>query len=276
MRFMKLLKSKIDSIAIGKFDGFHLAHQELFKRLSKNGAILIIDRGGKDYLLPREFANRFTRFPIFKYELYKIIEMNGEEFVNKLQTDFPNLQKLIVGYDFSFGKGRKCTVLDLKNISNLKLDIIDEVKIDNTSVHSGKIKDEIINGNIESANLLLGRKFSIIGKHINGQGIGRKELVPTINIESSKFLYPKKGVYLTEAIFNNKKHNSLSFIGIRDSTDGKFAFETYILDEILAFKNFGEIEVKFTKYLRENISFKTLKDLKYQIFEDIKIAKSYL
>ena len=276
MRFMKLSKTEISSIAIGKFDSLHLGHQKLFHKLSKNGGILIIDVEKKFRVLPKKYLSNFTNFPIFQYKLSEIRNLNGKEFIQKLKTDFPNLTEIIIGYDFQFGKERKCRISDLKEFSDFKITVVDEVKIENISVHSGEITKKLQNGEIELANKLLGREFSIIGKHIRGQGIGKKNLFPTLNIEYSDFITPKFGVYFTKTILENKKYDAISFLGIRETTDNRFSLETYIFDKGIEDKDFGSIEIIFKKFIRKNRSFENLADLKTQISKDIQIAKSYL
>jgi len=273
---MRLSKTKVDSIAIGKFDSLHLGHQKLFDKLSENGGILIIDIEKKFRILPKKYLLNFTNFPIFQYKLSEIKNLNGKKFIQKLKTDFPNLQEIIIGYDFQFGKERKCRISDLQKFSDFKITVVDEVKIENISVHSDEIIKRLQNSEIEFANKLLGREFSIIGKHIRGQGIGQKNLFPTLNIEYSDFIVPKFGVYFTQTILENKKYDSISFLGIRETTDNRFSLETYILDKNLEDRDFGNIEIIFKKFIRENRSFKNLADLKIQINKDIQIVKSYL
>jgi len=273
---MKLFINNIDSIAIGKFDGIHLGHQKLFSKLEKNGAIVIIDKERDRYLLPKQYFSRYTDIPIFRYLLTDIRELNGKEFIKKLEIDFPDLKEVIVGYDFKFGNGRNCSIQELKKYSNFKITVIDEVKSGNISIHSGEIIRRLKSGEIELANRFLGRQFSIIGKHIKGQGVGKRSLVPTINIDCSEFISPKNGVYLTETVLKSGTYKSISFLGVRETTDNKFSLETYILDRECKDIDFGEVKTRFIKYIRDNKKFQNLESLKNQILEDIKIANSYL
>jgi len=273
---MKLSKTEIDSIAIGKFDGFHLGHQKIFQELTKNSAILIIDKEKSSYIIPKKFLTKFTDIQIFRYLLTDIKSLNGKNFIRKLENDFPNLKNIVIGYDFQFGNGRNCSISDLKKYSDFKVKVVDEVKIANISIHSGEIIRRLRDGDIKFANILLGRKFEIIGKHINGQGVGKKDLVPTINISYEKFISPKDGVYLTETFFKNRQYFSISFLGIRETTDRKFSFESHILNDNIDEKDCGEVRTKFIKYIRSNRKFSDLQSLKIQILKDIKIAKYYL
>jgi riboflavin kinase/FMN adenylyltransferase len=275
---MKILidKQEVKSIAIGRFDGFHLGHKRLFQKLDNFGAILMIDKERDFFILPRKFANRYIDLPIFKYQLSTIRDLDGRDFIERLRRDFPSLKKVVVGYDFRFGRDRKFSAFDLKEFSDLDIEIVDEVLVQNISVHSGEIIKRLKNGEIDIAKKLLGRNFSIIGEHEKGQGLGKREFVPTINIKFEKFVSPKEGVYLSKTVLKGEIFDSISFVGIRETTDGSFALETHILDRDLEVENFGEVEVFFTKFIRENRKFSNLADLKEQISKDISIAKSCL
>ena len=269
------MNSQITTLAIGKFDAIHLGHQKIFQQLLKNNGILIINKQAQNLIVPRRFLPRFVNFPIFYYQFSEIQNLIGLEFLQLLKKDFPNLKKIIVGYDFYFGKNRQWNSEFIKNSNLFQVEIIDEVRIDNVSIHSSKITELLQNGNIQIVNKLLGREFSIIGKHIEGQKLGRKKLVPTINIHFENYITPKNGVYLTKTVIQNREFNSISFLGIRQTTDNQFSLETYILNHSLEFKNFGEIETKFIKFLRENIKFNSIAFLKKAIQNDISQAKSY-
>ncbi len=264
-----LKKDKIDSIAIGVFDGFHLGHAELLKRLTPNGAVLIIYKQ-KANITPGFTRERFTKYPCIFMKFATIKELDCSGFIKLLTSQFPSLKKIIVGYDFKFGANRACDIYDLKQIFKGKIDVVDEFFIDGVSVHSSTIREFIKNGDIKKANTFLGREYSIIGRVVKGQGLGRKELFPTLNIEVQKYIMPKNGVYATRVLVDKKLHPSVTFIGIRESTDGKFACETYVIDKEVA--KVDEVEIFFIDYIRDNKKFDSLKELKSQIEQDIKIA----
>lgn len=273
---MRVSKERVDSIAIGRFDGFHLGHRELFKSLGENGAILMIHRDSPEYILPNEFAQQYINFPIFRYNLDEIKSLDGHLFLEKLFRDFPNLKKIVVGYDFFFGKGRGCSAFDLQKSCRCEVQIVDEVKLDEISIHSGEISKLLKSGDVRTANRFLGRAYSIIGRHIRGQGVGKESVVPTINISFTKFIAPKDGVYLTKTYLKNREYNSISFIGKRETTDGNFAFETHILEENIKENSFETVKVEFIEFIRENRRFESLKELRQGVMSDIKIAKKLL
>jgi len=269
-----LSRDKIDSIAIGVFDGFHLGHQQLLNRLTPNGAVLIIYKE-KANITPGFTREKFTKYPCIFMKFSSIKSLNCVDFVSLIVNYFPNLKEIIVGYDFKFGANRTCDIKDLKKIFKGKIEVVDEFFIDNISVHSSKIREFIRNGEIEKANTFLGRSYSITGEVISGQGLGKKELFPTINVHIEKYIIPKDGVYATKILINKKMYKSITFIGTRESTDGNFACETYVIDEKQIPKS-DEVEIFFIKYIRGNKKFNSLKELKNQISRDIDIAKKAL
>jgi riboflavin kinase/FMN adenylyltransferase len=260
----KMARSSVTTLAIGKFDSFHLGHRELFKLAD---AILIIDKKREKYVVPPEYRNRYIELPIFSYEFSNISNLSGEEFVAKLISEFPKLSHIVVGYDFKFGKDRSCDATNLESLFS-KVTIVDEVVIDNISVHSKDIQSRIISGDIGTANRLLGRNFSIIGNHFRDRGVGKAELVPTLNISYSNYFTPKEGVYKTQTSFSENSYKSITFIGNRD--DGVFSLETHIIGEELPDGEFGEVEIEFISYVRENRKFSSNSELLAQIEKDLK------
>jgi riboflavin kinase/FMN adenylyltransferase len=252
----------------------HLGHRELFSKLSKNGGILIIDKKRERYLLPPEYRDKFLDFPIFLYKFEDIFHLSGEEFLERLISDFPNLEHIIVGYDFRFGENRTSSANDLYKLFDGEISIVDEVKIGDISVHSKEIANSLKKGEVEKANLLLGRNYSIFAKHFRERGLGSREIFPTINLRNKNFLFPKSGVYKTETKIEKEIFNSITFIGNRESSDKKFSFETHILDPDLENRNFGEIETRFLSFIRENRGFENLSELKKQIQKDIDFVKN--
>lgn len=265
---------KIDSISIGGFDGMHVAHQHLFTKLSDKGAVLAIETGYAD-MTPSSHRQEHTHYPIFYYDLNDIKSLSGEEFVEKLKSDFPSLKTIVVGFDFCFGNNRSCSTKELQELFDGDVIVVGEVKIDNEAVHSRLIRTLLDNGKLEKANLFLGYNYQIKGKVVSGQGVGKEKLVPTINIEIKAYRLPKDGVYATMThLDDDTLYPSVSFIGNRHITDGSFAVETHILDkDVKAGEN---AEISFLHYIRENMEFDSYDDLKSQIKNDITKAKNII
>lgn len=266
-------KNSITSIAIGGFDGMHIAHQELFKNLDVNGAIVSIESGYAN-LTPKKYRQEYSIYPIFYYILEDIRHLEGCEFIKLLKQEFPNLKRIVVGFDFCFGKDRKYCIEKLKEFFDGEVIVIEEIKLDNIAVHSRIIRDYIKSGDIKMANKLLGKEYKIYGQKIKGQGLGTKSFVPTINLKVDEFLLPNEGVYITKTILDEVEFNSITFLGHRLTTDGSYAVETHILDENIENKDY-RIQIKFYEKSRENKKFDNFEELKNQILEDINLAKNY-
>ncbi len=268
-----LVKDNVDTIAIGSFDGIHLGHMQLIDRLGENGALFVIDKDQAN-LTPGLKRAEFSKYPCMFYHFLKVKDLSGSEFIKLLKKEFINLKKIVVGYDFLFGKKRSCNTVDLIELYDGEVEIVEEFLYDGVSVHSSFIREALINKDIDNANRLFGREYSIIGKVISGQGLGKEELYPTINIKVKDYLLPSDGVYASRTKIEAKIYDSVSFIGTRASTDGNFSIETHILDSDILVGD--EVEIFFVHFLRENRKFSDLKDLKTQITIDINSAKSAL
>ncbi len=266
-------KKEITSIAIGGFDGMHIAHQKLFEKLDKNGAVVAIESGYTN-ITPKSFRQEYTNFPVYYYILENIRHLDGESFVKLLKEEFPNLKKIVVGFDFYFGKNRKYSAQNLLELFKGEVVIIDEICNNNVAIHSRYIREFIKEGNIKKANCFLGREYKIAGAQVKGQGLGKTDFVPTINLIVEDFLLPNEGVYITKTILKDEEFNSITFLGHRVTTDGSYAIETHILNKnIEDFK--GKVEIKFIDKLRENKKFNSFEELKNQINEDIAQAENY-
>ena len=263
--------NNIKSIAIGSFDGIHIAHKTL---IDKADAIVIIERNG-GYLTPGYKRSCFTDKMCCFYHFNVIKGLTPEGFIEKLQTDFPKLETIIVGYDFHFGKNKAGNAETLQQLFEGRVEVVKEVGIEGIPVHSRTIKKYLREGNIVMANKLLGRIHIIEGEVVRGQGLGKKELVPTINLNVKEYQLPLEGVYATRTQIDGQWFNSVSFLGHRVTTDDSFAVETHILEkEIGAVR--GKIVLAFVDFIRLNQKFDSLEALRAQIQDDILQAKEIL
>ena len=252
----------------------HLAHQELFKKLEKDGAIIVICTGYANLTFKNHRA-KHTSLPLFYYPLESIKHLSGKEFITALQEEFPSLQKIVVGYDFHFGYKALQNTKDLQHIFDGEVVVVSEHSIDGVAVHSRVIREALRNAEIEKANRFLGYNYAIEGYCIKGQGLGKKQFVPTLNIEVKEFLLPQEGIYATKTKILDKVYHSVSFIGHRLTTDGEFACETHILDEKIELENPHIVEIEFFTKLRDNKKYEEYEELKQQILEDIEKTKKY-
>jgi riboflavin kinase/FMN adenylyltransferase len=249
----------------------HIAHKTL---IDEAEAIVIIERNS-GYLTSGFRRSYFVDKPCHFYHFDSIKGLSPKAFINKLKIDFPCLEKIVVGYDFHFGKNKAGDATLLRTLCKEEVLVIDEVCLNGISVHSRTIKKAITLGNIPLANSLLGREYHIEGHSIRGQGLGKKSLVATINIEVEEYVLPLAGVYATHTQIGNISYQSVSFLGHRISTDGRYAIETHLLDQELEIFN-TKIKLTFVDFIRENEQFKNLNSLKVQISHDIITAKERL
>ena len=265
------IKNNIKSIAIGSFDGIHIAHKTL---IDKADALVIIERNG-GYLTPGYKRAQFTDKICCFYHFDVIKSLNPEDFVHKLTVDFPSLERIVVGYDFHFGKNKAGNAQMLETLCAKKVLIVDEVSYEGIPVHSRTIKAYLHEGKVGMVNKLLGRMHTIEGEVVRGQGLGKKELVPTINLNVKEYQLPLEGVYATRTQIDGQWFNSVSFLGHRVTTDDSFAVETHILDTEIGEVR-GNIVLEFVDFIRTNKKFDSLEALRAQIQDDILHAKEIL
>lgn len=269
------IKNKIFKIAIGGFDGMHLAHQALFSKLGNNGAIVVIETGYAN-LSPKTYREQYTKYPIFYYPLGDIKHLDAIKFISLLRMEYPNLQTIIIGYDFHFGKNRKYSISDLQELFDGNIIVVNEIKLNNISVHSKMIRTFLTNGDIEEANKFLNKAYQITATPISGQGLGKKQFVPTINLQCDDFLLPASGIYATKTIISNIECHSITFLGHRLTTDGKFAIETHIISNFTDNNKISQnVQIKFFKKIRDNKYFDKYETLRHQILNDIDVVKNY-
>ncbi len=255
----------IESIAIGSFDGVHIAHQELIKRAD---GVVVIERSFGT-ITPGWTRSIYTGKATFFYMFDKVKSLTPKEFIAKLKSDFPTLKKIVVGYDFVYGKERSGTIESLKSDFDGVVEVVNEVKLNGISVHSRVIRELLKTSKIELANSMLGRYYKICGKVVKGQGLGTKSLVATINLSVNHYSLPQ-GVFATKTRIEGREYKSITFIGHRQSTDGNFAVETHILDDFnTIIEEKQEVWIEFVSFIRANRKFDSLEELKEQILKDI-------
>jgi len=225
--------------------------------------MIFIEKTGIDKVLCLEFSLAFA-------------EISPLEFIKNILVDKVNAKKIIVGYNYRFGKGKSGDAEDLKNnckLFDIQVEVMEALTIDHTIVSSSKIRELIKEGEVEKASKLLGRNYPIIGKVIGGSKRGHELGFPTANLEISDELYPKTGVYAVEVEWNRRIFNGLANVGFIPTFEAKsFSLEVYILNfnrEIYG----DEIQVNFKKRIRNEIRFSSPSQLIDQIRKDIQWAK---
>lgn len=276
-------------LTIGLFDGLHIGHRKLIGetlKISKEkkikSVVITFDgiKKGNYGLLstPNEKIEMMKNLKIDEIhtlEFKKISHLTPYQFFyDFLLKNYP-IKWIVVGENFRFGKNRQGDAKILKNMAsknNIKVKIVKLKKHNHKVISSSLIKQLIMDGEIQKANELLNRTYSIKGDIISGQKIGRKIGFPTLNLKPEKSKLLPKGVYLTFSRINGKIYPSLTYIGTKPtvSSSKKITFETYIINnqEIKGKK----MEVGFIKKLRDEKKFRNIQSLKKQIKKDLEIA----
>lgn len=300
---MKILndffEDKIDvdtAITIGKFDSFHRGHQILIDDILsidnlsttivtfKSSPNIKLNKKKDELLVTNEERTHYLEHNKISYLVLcdfneRFMNTSPRDFIHILSSNY-NMKYLIVGCDFTFGKGGKGNIDLLKSLSkeySFTLKVIDKIKEDGEDISSSLIRKNLKNGNIERVNKLLGYPYFIYSQVEKGKGLGKKIHVPTINLKvvDNKIL-PPNGVYITETIIGNKKYKGLTNIGIRPTIadDNHLTIENNLLDfyDTIYLK---DIKILFYSYLRKEIKFKSLNELTLQIKKDQLMAYKF-
>jgi len=269
---MVSIDNSVQSIALGSFDGMHVAHRKL---ISLVDAVAVIERDAPCRLTPGYKRSWYCDRPLAFYLFERIRHLGAGEFVKKLQEDYPRLERIVVGYDFRFGKDREGTPEMLERFFAGKVQVVSEVKVDGISVHSRTIRMALERGELKKAERMLGRPYAVDGEPVRGQGLGSREFVPTINLAVEGYQLPAEGVYAGVTNVEGERRPSVIFLGHRKTTDGSFAVETHLLDRAPE-KVPARILLEFHAFLRPNRHFESFQALRVQIRKDIEEAATYL
>ena len=278
-------------VCIGGFDGIHLAHQQLFKKtmnISTKFDIVTFEVIPKIYFnedLKPLISNEGRERIFSTFNPQNLVYLNFENFNKISQEQFCNylknnlkVKKIVVGKDFKFGKNRSGDITTLIHFfGEENIFLLDDFLIDNEKVSSTKIRYYLSNGDIEKANNYLGREFSLIGTVIEGKKIGRSIGFPTANLSLDQDTFiPNFGVYTGKIYIDNNIFNTIVNIGLNPTVDDQatLKIEAHIFDFSSDIYN-SKVEISLNKFIRKEIKFKNIDELKVQISEDIKTAKKY-
>ena len=303
---MKLYKNfnisknhKRSIILIGNFDGVHLGHQKLFKvanhykkKFKLNIGVLTFEPMPKMF-----FNNDFKNFRILNIDQKnKILKDLGVDFLitknfdknfSKIKSDFfikeilskkLNAKYIFVSNNFRFGNKRKGDVKQLiKDEKTYDFKIIkpQPLILNNKIISSTFIRSLLEKGDLEKANKLLSRNWTIEGIVEKGRQQGKKIGFPTCNIDIKNYVISMPGVYAVKVKQknSNKSLKAIANLGYRPTFNQK-----KILLEVHIFNFSGNLynkylSVEFIKFIRKEKKFKNVNELKKQILSDLKIAK---
>jgi len=287
-------------VTLGKFDGLHLGHQELIDRVisyKKQGLTAVMfsflmhpgnlfsDKEFELIYTEEEKVAKLNHSGIDVLISYPFTEetrsMEPEDFISEILVKKLDVKVIVVGKDFRFGYHASGDVAFLKQRAAVYgYQVIDCEKRTwkNEVISSSVIRKALKQGDIESANAMLGKPYSIRGEVLHGRRIGRTIGMPTTNlIPSTSKLLPPCGVYVSKTLIDGKYHGSVTNIGYKP-TVGEEEFigvETFIFD--YDGDLYGEmIEIELFYYIRTELKFDSIEELIIKMREDIILAKKYL
>lgn len=283
------------SVALGYFDGLHKAHRQVLERTLATArergltpAVLLFDEhprtvisgGAVPSLLQREKRDEMLRemgFTLLFVSFRSIKDMSPGEFFKEILCEkFPS-KALHCGYNYNFGKraeGNTKILSELCEKSGVSLAICPEITLDGESISSTRIRKAVEQGDITSANEMLGYPFCFASPVFSGDKRGRLLGAPTINQYLPRELaVPRFGVYASKVYFDGKEYIGVTNIGSRPTFDGgSVRSETFIVD--FSGDLYGRsVDVELYAFIRDEQKFPDANSLKAQIAKDVEAAK---
>jgi riboflavin kinase/FMN adenylyltransferase len=289
-------------VTLGNFDGVHLGHQTIFRKVNEearknNGEavvitfephplkvlsphkcpplltpfrkkMMLIEKSGIDTVLCVKFTLGFSKTSPF-------------DFIKNVLIEKVKAKKIVVGYNYHFGRKQRGDVEILKQVCklfNVDVEVMEPLRIGATTVSSSKIRELIKDGEVEEASKLLGRNYPVIGKVVQGAKRGQALGFPTANLEISEELYPKKGVYAVEVVWNQQLLDGLADVGTNPTFlpaqargENPLSVEVHILN--FHHDLYGEeLQINFRRRIRDESRFSSPSELMEQIRKDIEWA----
>ena len=292
--------SKPLALSLGMFDGVHLGHQSILKKLNEiatsqdfESGILTFWPHPRLIFNPEFDLKLLNNYDEKVHQLEKngvqnlflqnfdeeFRNLSGEEFVKQILVEKLNVKYLIIGHDHTFGKDKSGDFQLLKVMSqefDFEVQQLEAIQLEHTNISSTKIRNALQNGEILKANEMLGYSYPISGKVIHGKKIGRTIGFPTANVEiNAHKLLPKKGAYIVEVEIAGNYHTGMASIGTNPTVNGKkLSLEVYVLDfnEDLYDQN---ITLYFRDFLHDEIKFSTLENLIERLKEDEVLTREF-
>lgn len=288
-------------VTLGNFDGVHLGHQKILKRIIDEAGrihgesvVITFEPHPLKLLHPEQCPPLLTPFGkkmtlMERTGVQKVLciqftkafsEMSPHEFVKQVLKQKLGAKKVVVGYNYRFGKGKFGDSESLKTICllfDIAVEVVDALTVGDTLVSSSRVRDLVRRGEIESTSTLLGRNYSVTGQVIEGSKRGHALGFPTANLEISEdVLYPKPGVYAVEVEWNKVVLNGLANVGFNPTFNQRaFSLEVYLLD--FNHQIYGhELEISFIKRIRDEIRFQSPSELIDQIKKDVLWAREHI
>lgn len=203
-----------------------------------------------------------------------------EEFVDRILAGKLKPRVVLVGDNFRFGKkaaGHVDTLQQLGRTHGFNVEVQGDVRWRGRMISSSEIRRLIESGEVSRACRMLGRPYALEGSVVHGEGVGSKQTVPTLNLETAAEILPRTGVYVTRTRERGslREWPSITNVGYRPTFNGQeLTVETYLLAP-LAGSTPEHISVEFLRWVREEKKFPDASALKSQILRDVSRAQAY-
>jgi len=289
-------------VTIGSFDGVHRGHQLIIRRLVESAreagapAVVITFYPHPAVVLGKKANHYYLSHPAEREEMLKelgidevitlafsreLAALSPEEFLTPLKSHL-GMKELWVGYDFALGRNRAGNTQRLSELGEefgYELKLLDPFQQDDKVISSSLIRDCLANGDMEAANNMLGRTYSLTGTVVVGDGRGRQIGFPTANLSFwEEKLVPRNGIYAGWAWVEGRRYGTAINIGLRP-TFGDDLLHPRVEPFILDFDRdiYGEeIRVEFVKFLRPEARYDSIDRLIAQIFKDVENTREVL
>ncbi|WP_421682476.1 bifunctional riboflavin kinase/FAD synthetase [Stutzerimonas urumqiensis] len=285
---------------IGNFDGVHRGHQAILARLRERAAelglpscVVIFEPQPREFFSPDQAPPRLTRLRE-KLELLasfgvdrvlclafnrRLRELSAAEFVGTVLVDGLGIRHLEVGDDFRFGCDRAGDFAFLQRAGaaeGFSVEAAKTIEVSGERVSSSRIREVLAAGDLATAERLLGRPYSICGRVLHGQKLGRQLQAPTANIQLKRRRPPLAGVYAVSVEVDGRPRQGVANIGMRPTvkSDGQAHLEAHLLD-FCADLYGRRLRVVFRHKLRDERRFDSLAELKAAIEADVAAARAY-
>ncbi len=289
------------SVALGCFDGVHLGHQKVIDRtvqdkindlvpsvftFQEHPAVILTGKQASLLVTPDDKKRLFAEMGIeqvFMPPFEKMMDIEAEDFVRIVLKDMCKAVKVYCGFNFYFGKGAKAGTESLKSFGakyGVAVEIIEPVTADhNVPISSTKIRSYLKQGEVRAAAAMLGRCFSFHFPVIEGNKLGRKMNVPTINQSlPPNFVKPKRGVYASlVTLQDGRVYYGITNIGVKPTLGANYDIgsETWMPD--FSGNLYGATpKTELVSFIREEQKFSDLNALSLQIQQDKQVAFAIL
>jgi riboflavin kinase/FMN adenylyltransferase len=287
------------SLTIGNFDGVHLGHHALLaaareeaRVLSGPAAALTFEPHPAKVLSPDMAPRLMTTLPR-KLELLaeagldatliqtfdrSFAALSARDFVEGILLRDLGVRSVVVGEDFSFGRGRSGSVRELETWlpeGGARLRIVPQERLEGIPISSTRIREMLLEGHVEGAARLLGRPFDLDGTVVRGMGRGAKIGWPTANVQSENELLPQSGVYAVRVRFDGTELLGAANLGRKPTfgEGGALTVEVHIIGHSGESLLGRSLRVIFVAHLRDEMRFPSVDALKAQIARDVERAR---